>query len=369
MKKVLFAAESVYQLFNAIILRMTEKENDECDLILSEATVWPSDIISNLKGIHLFDKIVFPETKKQEWDFWDLDQEKRYEVYRNPKAFFSCGYPVEPVYDELFFPIDHIFWKMIYNYEVSNGRVPDIYMYDEGVRAYTMELSKTDDKPFSKDAYNPSFVNSIKAYYLHQPQLYSLTEYPYELKKIQNPTNNEKLRQAIQAVYGFESAPNEKYIYMEDFFFADHLIGNDFDLFKKITQIIGKDNIIVKRHPRDKFDRFTPWGVNTMQKNVIPWEVQLLLNDYSEKVLVSVSSTSILTPFLIFESNQHVIMLDKLFVGDNPTHSDRGYNKFIYNTLNWVNEKKDFIHRPSTLEELEEVLHYIDLDIFIQKNE
>ena len=365
--RVLFCAESVYQLFNAIVLRMTERKDQACDIVLSNATAWQDDMILRLRETGVFGSVFMPDTHIVEHRFWDWDLEKKLKAVEDPTLFFD-DIPFEPVYQELFFPIDHMFWKMIYRYEVVNGLRPRIMMYDEGVRAYTMDLPLTDQKKYlAIDSYKAApFVKAIQAYYLYQPDVYSVKDYSYELRQIPNPAQVPEAKKILLDVYGYERMPEEPYIYLEDFFFADAYITNDFDLFKQVVDLVGRENIIVKRHPRDKFDRFGPQGYKTVKQAVVPWEIQLLANDLRSKVLISVSSTSILTPYIIFDSDMHVISLEKMFVGENPTHKDAAFSTFFKKLKTKINEKEIRFHTPSSFDELREVIRYISL---LQYNE
>lgn len=130
-------------------------------------------------------------------------------------------------------------------------------------------------------------------------------------------------------------------------------------MFEQIAAIVGKDQIITKCHPRNKRNRFIEKGYATVQASVVPWEVQLLANNLNKKVFISVSSTSIFTPYMIFESDMHVISLENMFVGFNPTHADHAYTAFIGKLRDMVNKQEIHIHRPKTIQELKETLRYI----------
>lgn len=360
-KQVLFCAESVYQLFNAITLRMTEKENDVCDLVLSSATNWNEEMLERLRATKIFDDIYQPQTRVIEWDFWDKQVEEQKIIVQDPILFFG-EYPFTKKYNELFVPIDHIFWKMIYQYQKLEGLAPKVFMYDEGLRAYTMYLPGTDNKPYLVGNYmeNP-FIEAVEAYYLYQPEVYSVNNYNYELRKLPNPALYPNIKEVLITIFGYEEMPKEDYIYLEDFFFADRYITNDFELFKQVAELVGRENIITKCHPRDYFNRFDSLGYKTVGNHVVPWEIQLLANDLRTKVLISVSSTSILTPFIIFNSDMHVISLEKMFIGENPAHKDAAFRTYFEKVKKKINQDSVHFHTPETLDEFKEVLRYIKI--------
>ncbi len=363
-KTVLFCAESVYQLFNVITLRMTVCNECACDLILSNLTDWEEDLLKRLQDEELFGQIVRPNTRETEHSFWDKDEEERIKVLNNPVSFFEGSEsPIELKYDEMFVPIDHIYWKMLYYYQMLNHVNTKVIMYDEGVRTYIMDVRQTDDRTFFKNSNYASFVFSaaVEEYYVYQPSLYAVKEYKYELKQMPNPMEYSEVRDTLLRVYGQEELPKEPYIYLEDVFFTDRFVTNDFDLFEEIAEFVGKENIIVKRHPRDDYDRFSVLGYKTIERSVVPWEIQLLANDMFAKVLISVSSTAMLTPYLIFNSDMHVISLEKMCIGDTNVRLDAKYGQFFNSMIKKANENEVHVHTPSTMEELKDVLRYIKL--------
>ncbi len=359
-KKVLFLVGSIFQLMNVITLRMTERAEEDCDLMLRSSTKWDEATLQRIEASGLFNRILCPDLTKKEEEFWFLSLEEKMERTKEPLVFFE-EYPVEPIYDELFAGVGHTSWKLLYRYHALNGKYPSVYMFDEGIRSYTLDTPKMDDLPYLQNEYSETrFVDAIVGYYLHQPELYSVEEYAYELLEIPNPSKNPKVKEMLLSVFGVDAMPVEPYIYLEDYFFVDRYVTNDLELFHQLADVVGKDNVIAKCHPRDDFDRFAADGYKTVERSVVPWEIQLLSNDLTDKVLISISSTSILSPYIIFDSDMHVISLEKMFMGENPVHSDRGFRTFFNKLINKVNGGKEVrFHTPGSVEELKEVVRYI----------
>lgn len=66
-----------------------------------------------------------------------------------------------------------------------------------------------------------------------------------------------------------------------------------------MAERVGRDKIMVKIHPRNPHNRFLELGYKTNQDTSIPWELILMNVDMSDKVLITISSSSILNPILI----------------------------------------------------------------------
>ena len=90
-KQILFGCESVYQLFNAIILRMTVCAENDCDIILSNITTWQKDMLQRLEEAKVFRKVFCPDTHALEYDFWPLATEEKKKNRSAEKAAYSLA--------------------------------------------------------------------------------------------------------------------------------------------------------------------------------------------------------------------------------------------------------------------------------------
>ena len=72
----------------------------------------------------------------------------------------------------------------------------------------------------------------------------------------------------------------------------------------------GKENVLVKRHPRDG-SALHP-DIHYYPNSSVPIELICANNDMSEKVIVCFSSTAAATPKLLFDQEPYVILLYRL---------------------------------------------------------
>lgn len=360
-QKVLFMVGSMYQLINAITLRMTEWQDDDCDLVLRSSSKWNEEVLERLRQENVFGQIFCPDLTKQEESFWYLPMEERHQLMNEPLRFFGEA-PVEPVYDVLLLGVAHISWRLIYRYHRLCDKQPKVYFFDEGIRSYTFDQLKYEDTPYLQNDYQQTRLTDAAAgYYLYRPDWYSVPEHNFTLLQMPKPNEHEHVKQALLTIFGRASLPEEPYIYLEDFFFVDRHVSNDFELFTQVAEIVGKENIAVKCHPRNTCDRFAPHGYHSIENSIVPWEIQLLSNDLTGKVLISVSSTSIMSPFFIFGARMHIISLERMFVGDNPLHADKPFTTYFNKFIESANEKDTIVHLPRNVVELKETLRYIKL--------
>jgi hypothetical protein len=357
----LFCCETAFQLFNAIVICLTHMQNIPCDVILTEHSDF-SKIEKRLIESHIFENVWQYSCRSCEIEWRDKRGKEQHKLFLHPDLFLKNAGSIEPVYTDLFLPIDHLCLKMIYYSFVKKGRKPAVYMYEEGKRSYTMNMLENQHKVSTNDidVYGTDALSkNIKGLYLYEPELYSVKNDPVALLPIPKLFQNENITEKLKAVFTIPELPAERYIYFEESYLVDLNVSNDMELLDLMASIVGKENIIVKRHPRNPYNRFTSRGYKTMGSIEIPWEVQLLNTSLREKVLVTVASTASMTPFLLFGYHIPTIHLIKMFQGTSKLLQDKDFSDFYKKTLSLCNKDTLSIYTPCCKEELTEIVSYI----------
>lgn len=134
------------------------------------------------------------------------------------------------------------------------------------------------------------------------------------------------------------------------------------DIINVIMQVIGKDNIIFKSHPREKkrSDK-----IRYMKNDNVPFEVLLFSYSFLDKVLITNMSSAVFTPKLLYGYEPPIIFLNYLL---KDVMRDKS------NITNLVDEFKDMyrfnvIYVPKTKEELLKVLEELKLKKRVGRNE
>jgi len=123
---------------------------------------------------------------------------------------------------------------------------------------------------------------------------------------------------------------------------------------------VGKENVIVKRHPRVKVDRYTDKGIKVLANSNVPWEVMLMSQSLQGKLLVSVASFTCMSPLTIYGMEYRAMLLNNLRQGVIPFLSEPSYVQFITNVEAQLNRKRQNIWNPMTLKEM-----YLQLDSYL----
>jgi hypothetical protein len=117
----------------------------------------------------------------------------------------------------------------------------------------------------------------------------------------------------LNRVFGYEESKDSydrKIIFFEESYFADGYDVDDVACVERLAEICGKDNIMIKIHPRNKENRFRGLGYKTNENTFIPWEVIALNLDLTQKVLITIASGSAMTSLMnMGVKPERVIML------------------------------------------------------------
>ncbi|HGT1350754.1 TPA: hypothetical protein ACMUTV_003105, partial [Enterococcus faecium] len=69
----------------------------------------------------------------------------------------------------------------------------------------------------------------------------------------------------------------------------------EYELVCKIADLVGKDNLIVKTHPRDVRTIYKDNGFIEDKNSSIPWEAIQLSGDFNDKIFMTINSGSVIS--------------------------------------------------------------------------
>lgn len=360
MKRILMVVNTYFQLIVSINLKLNKFINDDVDIMITDRTMGSKEIVKNVKKTKLFSNVYHADT---------------YHIWREKSAFLmiidllylkkdsvvrKSVYIDNPKYDELYLYNYDVFTFTLYNYLKKQNDKLTVSRFEEGFGSYLYDDKKLKGhhlrKIVRKVMLRYNLENNVKEYYFFNPDMVVYNE-KAELKKINNiDKSNKTLVNALNTTFNYNPNKNEykqKYIFFEESFFCDNKGIEDLDLILKIADIVGKDNLLVKLHPRNRVDRFKEYGITTNKTVGIPWEVIQMNNDFSDKVFLTISSGSVLASKLYFGDNIKTYLLfnctDKM--SDMVTEETFEYLK----KMNEKFDMKDFII-PKNKEEFFSIL-------------
>ena len=320
MKKIIFFVNTYFQLIVAVNLKLTRFINDEVDIIVSNKSTDSEIICENLRKIKLFNEVYhykFPKNSnisKNNIKGIMLKCIKSFKLLFLKKDLQKRVQLKEKKYDKFFFYNYTKEMYQLYDFLYSINNEIETCRFEEGYIGYLYNNNVV-NKNYIKIRNmlkRKSFSEFTDFYYIFYPELMLYkTNSKIERIDVLN-RNNKALTKSLNEIFDYKKVNdsyNQKYIFFEESFFWDNKNIDDLDLVLKIADVVGKENLLVKLHPRNRIDRFKDYGIATNKTIGIPWEIIQMNNDFSDKVFLTISSGSVLASKLYFGDNIKTYLL------------------------------------------------------------
>lgn len=344
MKRRLIIVNTYYQLLTAINLKIDNFLEDHVDVFITDCSVDARLIAVRLRELSLFSNVYYLKTKDIIQSNNLMDKWNRGLLYVFREESYEKIIPsIRYCYDELLFYnitplVSYIFFKIKKNND-------DVYWsrFEEGIASYFSENTQSHIIKFN-DLYlklrgRKTFFDFSKYYYFYEPEYVFFNHDKYELKALRKKHISDiKYKEFIKEVFEINNCRKEydrKYIFFEECFFCDKLPVDDISLILEVVETVGKENIIIKLHPRNCEDRFSRLGITTNKTIGIPWEVIQLNYDFKNSVFLTISSASVLSSRLMFNQNVKTYLLFEC-CKNKPSIVDEKYMNLI-EKLNYDN--------------------------------
>ncbi len=331
----IFICLTVYQLFNAINMRQNifEKE-DKVDIILIDRTDF-SDISENLKDSKLFNEVYyikFDDIYKSVLDKFCGSSKSKRETFLSLRLdiifydkmlkYLFKNYSIDYNYDSIYIANYSRLANMLYNMVLRRNPTVKLFFYEDGIAEYCKPLEEC---KYLKRTKYINFLNTVgvklvtekmlSGVYLYQPEL-SYTYSNFNIIKL--PTidkENKEYVNTVNAIFNYKNDGyfDRKFILFDQCFSVYNITGNDVELFKKVIDTVGEENVIIKLHPRTKEDRFEDYKNLKRYSGKTPWELIMLNENFNDKILITINSNAVVTPFNLYKDNCKSIVLQKLF--------------------------------------------------------
>lgn len=361
---ILARCATYFHLFNLIQLKLTLLKDQDVDIVLSLDTDF-SFHENSLKESGLFHRVIRSDVSNILWtkEFNECSEENR-ESWFLDKLKQSCGSIPDEDYSDFYFGMDDAYNKFLYYCMVEMGMRPALHMFDEGTASYVLPFTKriqVDHIPHSHFG-EQAFLKNIKELLLYAPELRS-GNLPFPVNKIPSiDRNSSEVRKIFNMIFGYKPGLTlRRYIYFEGGCFNDNMGTMDIDILNQVAEIIGKDNIAVKLHPRTVNDRFTRRGYYVMPNQNIPWEMYAINEELENHVYISNSSTAALTTRTIFGINTFTVNLFNLDLLEHTLYTRQKNFSGSYKLQEQLFNKDGIcFFSPKNANELKVILKYLE---------
>ena len=298
MKNILVYCNTYYQLLVAIQLQLTLKGEDKVSVLLTDASRGAEDVAARLKQTGFFHNVFFLHTK--------VAAEQINMAYKL-RIFWGGVFGSTP--QDM--PCDYVCDELIgFNLDLSTqGVYAALYRRNPHIECHTMEEGLLSyEVPESSNGLMNTICKvrrflgkknlraSVQKFYCFNPQAYGGTLTPVLIPRMD--CQNAQLKSLLQQIFlGQKSleAYMQKYIYLPCIYDIEggEPIG-ELALAKRLADQVGKDNLIVNVHPRDDAEKYRAAGLAVDTNSSVPFEVLCILQDLSQKILITTLSGSVL---------------------------------------------------------------------------
>lgn len=360
--RLLFLCNTLYQIIAASCVREMYS-SDEAELILSDHSTGNKKIFESFKKTGLvFNKVYYLETK---YLYEHDESSSRDELNKQYKSLDTINnmLKLNDNYDMFFCANAEPFSTRVVNYLKNKNTKVQINWFEDGLSAYNFDKN-----------YFPSWKGYIKSWMKGLLGLYGVTSsvenyYVFQPDKMEwKPrasvkrisTMSDKLSKELGIIFDYKNCVDkyeEKYIFFEDGA-MDWDSNADVEIVKEIADIVGKENIMIKIHPRNPVNRFKKLGFKTIEDTSIPWEIIATNIDIKNKILLTMYSQSIITPEILMGVKAKAISFGFL-----NTAKDKSLNQlFDYICRQYLNKDTSRYYVPKTKEELIEIVKKLNAE-------
>lgn len=328
-KRAVIVANTVYQLIVAIQMKLTVLKEMEVDLLISDHSVGAEKYVSTGNKTGLFNSIKYIQTWEYVWrkgKYQKADEflEAVFLLRRFREIMKRVG-KLKP-YDYVF--VSNVDWFSLSLYDTLSmmfRKKIKFYLFEDGLSSYKAfepliegvhnEVRNGKFKRVYKLMKYGIALDKIEGIFLFNPQLFDWKN--KSIKKYKIPKINRADKNTINIMNIFfdykdkaDRFLNTKVIFFEESFYASGYSVNDVKFVRLISECVGKEHLLIKLHPRNKINRFKDY--NIFEDNSMPWEIIYLNNNFENIELVSISSGSVIHPYIIFGEEKRVVILQEL---------------------------------------------------------
>lgn len=338
--KALFIVNTPYQLFNAINIRQNvlKEKYEQVDIILSNHSR-VCEYEMNVRTSTIFYNTYVADSLDLARKFYFFDDKKKNRALYKPLKYLNKILKIDYTqYDNIFFANIDGFVNLIFRYvEMRNCSVEFDY-FEDGWSSYILDLDNFAYSPYEKYFYevlNEEILQkNIDYIWIYRPILYSAKEENKDkLRQIpQVDLGDINFKSIVNAIFAYEKCGEyeKENIFLEEAFCEDGYHNNDFEIINTVCAYVGKENFLLKRHPRLKADRWEESGIQVNKDLKIPWEVLIMNCDFSNKRIFTISSNACMTPQLVFNISIPIFFMKKALRGRvSKTYQKPEFDVFV----------------------------------------
>lgn len=307
--RIVVICRTPIHVFRSIQLKYFIWQTDDVDLYVFD-TFPRSDVLSEkIRDVGLFEHVYyFAENKNivkgKMSDFRS--------VFRRGEFQEKLS---EVKYDELFvFNLHGTFIEVAYNIIRRNNQDVVFNMVEDGPSIYYVErrVSNSVEKVFPLFGLK-SAQDNIDVWWFSRPDMMEVFGDGVKKALPRIDRDERKFVELINDVFSYspsKSVEDADVLFMEECYRNDGLLktDDDKDLFGRIMKEFPQHKYLLKLHPRTKVNRFDNL-CEVLPQDGIPWEVYALNYRMNDKILISISCTTMVSSTLLYGDETYSLLL------------------------------------------------------------
>lgn len=302
MRNIIIYAGNTYQIINAINLRVSVYRNDRVILVLQDCMNDTLSIVNNMTDNNIFDELFYFEERNYSRMTRVFNILRMVFGTMNKKykrvAMLKCDFYIAT-------NIQHDDYNILYEMLCKKNPNMECLWIEEGPLVFedTFDICKSAGKTLPVAQRIRRLLGKPVAYeQIKRIMVSNSDKYHGSFERVIIPSlvdNVDILKNVLKSVFLIPDTGlkySEKYIFFASVggFEANGSIG-EVEIVEQIANKVGKENLIVKKHPRDRTMNYYRTGLKIDERDSIPWEVMQLCGDFSKNVFLTVNSASVLS--------------------------------------------------------------------------
>ena len=354
---------STYQLLPIISLAIQRKE--EADIYIDPDFEKAYEYADKLRKLNIFCNVVVIDSKSIYNKLFTTNKGLLYKIqtafsYLRVNEIARMVLIQNVHYNNMFVSSNAYFPRIVYFYFIKNNISTQIKYFDDGIGSYLGNHAYTTILP-ERIIRRVLFGNASTSFsyerFLFSPDLFHLLNknISVDIHKIPKVWEEEPNRKIFNVIFldNNKLQIEEQVIILDEPKYeivSNRKIDSLIELYRIITDIAGKDNTIIKRHPRCKDNKieFMKYFADTG----MPFECICMNTDMANKILISYESTAVVTPKILFNQEPVIILLYKLIKEKAVGGYDLTFEDKFFSTIKKTYTNQDRFIIPNNIEEL-----------------
>ncbi len=307
----IFLCKTPYQILAATRLAMTQYKEDAADIAVFDTISNYQTLLEPLRASGVYRHVY--EYHSRDLDLLTGSARRFRPLFYRPDCFWEKPYDFVCFANSLEWVENAIIRAM----RRDNPRL-SLYWYEDGFSCYSPNCGQSIAQ-LKSNGLRGLYHRRIYSQYLHLDGMYvfspELLEWQPEcpvfpIEKI--GPEDKAYWQAVNGIFGYDHLQDryeQPCIFFEESYYADGVDVGDVDLVTRLAEEIGKDNLLVKIHPRNPVNRFAQLGFHTNRDTVVPWELIAINIDLEDKLLLTIASGSALTALVNLRTQPRAILM------------------------------------------------------------